>query len=542
VTCCAVPRRSDTRSIRANRLDHDRIASRSSADPDRNVGIGWFARWPGRCGCCSGIGPTNTASLLQRSMPATHPAIPQLDATNTVAVVISFEGPDSASQAGGLGVRVTGLVRTLATQGFETHLFFMGDPRLPGEERVNDSRLVLHRWCQWISQHHPGGVYDGEEEKRNDLNASLPSYVVDRILLPAIRAGGVPVVLLEEWQTAECASLIADQLTAQGVRDRAVILWNANNAYSFDRIDWPRLASTTTITAVSRYMRSIIRTRGVDALVVPNGIPRRLTFPVSRSHAAIIRALFGETPFFFKMARRQRDTGWTQALDALRGFRARGTPAILVARAGGPGGPGSELDAEAEARGLRVRQVEREDWFPTRIREAVHTGDDILNLRFGVPESLARSLFLAADGVLANSVSEPFGLVALEAMAAGGLVYTGGMGDDYAVSGQNAVVLDTLEPTEIVDRADELARCPDRALRIRRAARLTARDYDWSRVTTDLLGLIADQARRQRVVSRPAVDDRYSLSPLASKPRRRRERAPQTLSTLPDSRMEALAR
>ena len=31
---------------------------------------------------------------------------------------------------------------------------------------------------------------------------------------------------------------------AGGSRNRAVLAWNANNPYSFDRIDWPRLAAT----------------------------------------------------------------------------------------------------------------------------------------------------------------------------------------------------------------------------------------------------------------------------------------------------------
>ena len=35
------------------------------------------------------------------------------------------------------------------------------------------------------------------------------------------------------------------------VRDRVKILWNANNAFSFDRIAWGRLASAAVITTVS---------------------------------------------------------------------------------------------------------------------------------------------------------------------------------------------------------------------------------------------------------------------------------------------------
>jgi len=69
----------------------------------------------------------------------------------TVFVILSFEGPDVYSQAGGLGVRVKGLARTLAQLGFQTYLYFCGDPDLPGEESHESGRLVYRRWCQWIS-------------------------------------------------------------------------------------------------------------------------------------------------------------------------------------------------------------------------------------------------------------------------------------------------------------------------------------------------------------------------------------------------------
>lgn len=199
---------------------------------------------------------------------------PLFDPGNSVVILVSFEGPDRYAQAGGLGVRVTGLAQTLANHSYETHLFVLGDPGLPDEE--THGRLTLHRWAQWISAYHPRGVYDSEEDKRRDLAASLPSYLVDRLIARAIARGRVPVVLSEEWQVAEFACLLSDAITATGGRDRAVLAWNANNPYSFDRIDWPRLAATNLVTTVSRYMHSIVRAQGVDALVVPNGIPRQL--------------------------------------------------------------------------------------------------------------------------------------------------------------------------------------------------------------------------------------------------------------------------
>src|SRR5262245_10980403 len=71
--------------------------------------------------------------------------------------VLSFEGPDAYARAGGIASRITGLVQALAESDFETHLWFVGDPNLPGHERHD--QLWLHRWCQWISHYHPTGVY-----------------------------------------------------------------------------------------------------------------------------------------------------------------------------------------------------------------------------------------------------------------------------------------------------------------------------------------------------------------------------------------------
>jgi hypothetical protein len=34
------------------------------------------------------------------------------------------------------------------------------------------------------------------------------------------------------------------------------MFWNANNTYGFHRIDWARLSFTTTMTTVSRYMKT----------------------------------------------------------------------------------------------------------------------------------------------------------------------------------------------------------------------------------------------------------------------------------------------
>jgi glycosyltransferase involved in cell wall biosynthesis len=168
----------------------------------------------------------------------------------------------------------------------------------------------------------------------------------------------------------------------------------------------------------------------------------------------------------------------------------------LIARSGGPTGRGGELRQEAEARGLRAASFDSESAFTHGLRDAVQAGAEVINLSFGVPPSLAKTLYAASDGVLANSVSEPFGLVALEAMAAGGIAYTGGTGEDYAVGGRNAVVLETLDPDEIVSRWNEMASSPNTMARLRRSARKTAEGYEWQVIVGFLIDVLRDVARR----------------------------------------------
>src|SRR6202011_1184835 len=124
-------------------------------------------------------------------------------------------------------------------------------------------------------------------------------------------------------------------------------------------------------------------------------------------------------------------------------------------------------------------------------------------------------IYPTCDAVLANSGHEPFGLVGLEVMAAGGLAVTGATGEDYANAYRNALVLETDDAIELVTElnliqqrpklaaptgsptrpspspttAIELARDPTPTkTRPRRAAptpprgRTTARAYTWEKV------------------------------------------------------------
>jgi glycosyltransferase involved in cell wall biosynthesis len=394
--------------------------------------------------------------------------------------VLSFEGPDGYSRAGGIASRIDGLTQALAELGFETHLWFVGDPSLPGHE--SRGQLHLHRWCQWISHHHPGGVYDGEAGKQSDFAASLPPYLLNEVLKPHLR-GRHAVVLAEEWQTADAVLHLDRLLRLEGLRGRASILWNANNVFGFDRIDWSRLAEAAVITTVSRYMKHSMRNVGVDPIVVPNGLSADAFLPPNRGAVAEMqRRLRGRT-VLAKVARFDPDKRWLGAIEIVSELKRQGQRPLLIAR-GGVEAHGHEVLAAARASGLHV--VERKD-EGTGVSALLGSlegteGADIVNLKSPVDPESRRALFRGADVVLANSGHEPFGLVGLETMAAGGIACTGSSGEDYAVPGRNALVLQTSDAREFVGLFRQLNASPAQAESIRRAGRATAKQYAWPEV------------------------------------------------------------
>jgi len=435
-----------------------------------------------------------------------------LDPVSTVFVILSFEGPDVYSQAGGLGVRVKGLSRGLARMGYTTYLYFCGDPDLPGEEEVEDGRLHLRRWCQWISAQHRGGVYDGEEGKIRDWNYSLPSSLIENVIEPAVKAGQYVVILGEEWHTSWSMRLISDALYYRGIRDRVVMLWNANNTYGFDRIEWAALNLASTVTTVSRYMKFRMWDWGQNPIVIPNGIPPEAIIDADPAASARLRSAAAAEHMWFKIGRFDPDKRWLMAVSAAALLKRRGRSVKLLMR-GGREPHGAEVIGHAINQGLVVRNSAS----PPNAAELVTlltatNGTDIINLTTFLDDSLVPLMYSACDAVLANSGHEPFGLVGLEVMAAGGIAVTGATGEDYAEAYRNSVVVETDDPVEIVTELAALKEKPRLAAHLRRRGRVTARDYLWPKVIGQLM-LRIDFAAERQAVSRPA-------DPAPRKPRR----------------------
>ncbi len=405
---------------------------------------------------------------------------------NAEFAIVSFEGPDEYSRAGGLAVRVRDLAETLAELGFRTHLFFIGDPGLPAVE--SNGQLTLHRWGQWISAYHPAGVYDGEWNKMQDLSQSLPPTLANEVIRAAANHGRRTVVMGEDWQTVDVMINTAQTVAASGLSGHCIPVWTANNVFGFDSIDWSMLAAAAQPMTVSRYMKHEMWRYGVNPLVAPNGVAPTAIVDVSPADIQRLRSAFGGGIALFKIGRFSGDKGWHPALESVAILKQWGVRARILIR--GDRSPyGQEVISRATGLGLSVSDLGTRFATVGDLADgiSIHSEADVLNLTAFLPDSLVPPIYAAVDGVLANSGHEPFGLVGLEVMGAGGLAFVGSTGEEYAIAESNAVVLDTGDPREIVVQILRLRDDPSMAERLKHQAKETARFWIWPKVVPELL-------------------------------------------------------
>ncbi len=377
-----------------------------------------------------------------------------------------MEGPDPYATAGGLEVRVWGMARALARHGDRVTLTFVGDPDRPGHELRQG--VELWRWSQRISVHHRRGVYEGEEAKLTDLAQSWPLRVLRDGIEPALARGDQVLVQAEDWQTVPALTALAELLAGAGLSRRVPLLYNSNQLYGATRIDWQGLARVARIFTVSRYMKMRLQEYGVDAVVVPNGLDPEAFLPGDPLLSAPLSQLAGKRPLLLKVARFDPQKSWLEAIAAVAQLKREGFAPLLFVR-GDDGAYGQEVLARARELGLRMAA------------EAGREVDMVVHPQPIVPAQL-RSLYRAADAVLAQSQIEPFGYVGLETMAQGGVAVVGETGEYYARHLDNAFVVNTGEPAEIVHHLKTAISRPDLVAEIRQGGQMSAQRYAWAHI------------------------------------------------------------
>jgi glycosyltransferase involved in cell wall biosynthesis len=268
-----------------------------------------------------------------------------------------------------------------------------------------------------------------------------------------------------------------------GLRRAMTPFWNANNTYGFGSITFPLLARAATITTISRFMRAEMVKSDVEPEILPNGIAERFAQPVPPASVRAMRVALAGRPSLVKVARFDADKRWLWAIDAVAHLRDLGTRPRFMIR-GSRSDYADVVGARIRERGLTVQRVALgANASPKELAAALRGVEaDVAFLDFFVSEPALRALYAGADGVLANSEKEPFGLVGLEVMGAGGVAFVGRTGEDYAIPYGNSVVVQSDDPRELMTHLAALGSRPELGERIRAEGRATAKRYVWPRM------------------------------------------------------------
>jgi glycogen(starch) synthase len=390
-------------------------------------------------------------------------------------LLISWEYPPVIE--GGLGRHVRKLSEQLVAAGVEMHVLTRGGGRLPREEsrrgvtvhRVREPQFPsdIEAFVRWVAD-------------MNDDMFALGAELAERIDFDLVHS--------HDWLVADAARRIAAATTVPWlVTVHATEFgrhqgWVQKHPQSYIHAVERRMArEADRLITCSEYMRGhVARVFGVAPsriTAIPNGVDPHDLEPVEDEDLEALRARYaapGEL-LVLLVGRLVFEKGFHLALDALAPIvRQRGNVRFVVA---GTGTAETELKAQARRLGL-TRHGTFLGWV----------GDDALH-----------SLYRAADLCIVPSIYEPFGLVALEAMASGCLCVvadTGGLREVVPADGTvglrfpsrdsdalRAILERILTDDEV--RAQMIAEAREHVLR-----------FDWAEVARHTLGVY------RRLVSR----------------------------------------
>jgi glycogen(starch) synthase len=321
-------------------------------------------------------------------------------------LILSWEYPPIVE--GGLARHVRNLSEQLVAQGAEVHVLTRGDRerfRLPGEQLAPRARYVEDR--------HGVIVHRVREPAfpKDDLDAFI-SWV--RRMNEDMRAAGgelleeleVDLVHSHDWLVAGAARrlaraagvpwLVTVHATEYGRHQGWVDKHPQSHIHAAER---RMVRDADHVITCSHYMRrhvaDVFEVPAGKVTAIANGIDPSDLQPVADLPRLRARYAAPGDRLILLVGRLVYEKGFHLALDALPGLIARlGDVRFLVA---GSGTAEAELKAQAKRLGL-MQHGSFVGW----------TGDDELH-----------SLYRIADLCLVPSIYEPFGLVALEAMASG---------------------------------------------------------------------------------------------------------------------------
>jgi glycogen(starch) synthase len=328
-------------------------------------------------------------------------------------LLVSWEYPPVIE--GGLGRHVRKLSEQLVRDGLEVHVLTRGGGRLPTE--ADQHGVIVHRVRERPFPKDPSAFVRWVEAMNRHMHA-LAAELCDRFEFDLVHS--------HDWLVAgaaERASREIDQpwlVTVHATEYGRHQGWVQNHPQShIHAAERAMVRRADHVITCSRYMRvhvaNVFGVRPSKITAIPNGIDPRDLEPVSDDLPAL-RSRYADPDelLVLLVGRLVYEKGFHLALDALAPLVRRiGGLRFVVA---GTGTAEAELKHQASTLGLAGHGAFL-GWI----------GDDMLH-----------SLYRVSDLCIVPSIYEPFGLVALEAMASGCLCVvadTGGLREVVPVEG-----------------------------------------------------------------------------------------------------------
>jgi glycogen synthase len=309
-------------------------------------------------------------------------------------LVVSWEYPPVIE--GGLGRHVRKLSEQLVEQGVEVHVLTRGGGRLPAEEERHG--VIVHRVREPPFPKDISAFVRWVHAMNTDMRV-LGDELMQRL--------EVELVHSHDWLVAGAAERLARRArvpwltTVHATEYGRHQGWVQNHPQShIHAVERSMVRRADGVITCSRFMHSHVATvfgvRPEKITVIPNGIDPDDLEPVVEDLASLRASYAGaDERLVLLVGRLVYEKGFHLALDALAPvIRSLGNVRFVVA---GTGTAESELKRQARRLGL-MRHGTFLGWV----------GDDMLH-----------SLYRVAEVVIVPSIYEPFGLVALEAMASG---------------------------------------------------------------------------------------------------------------------------
>lgn len=394
-------------------------------------------------------------------------------------LLLSWEFPPRIR--GGLGRHVAALAGALVEAGHDVVVVTAPHPGAPDHEFVDGVEVVRV----------PVGV------PAHDLDDHLAAWVLDfnlRLLTAALEVCAredVDVVHAHDWLVASAAVGLADvtglpvvttiHATEHG-RHQGHLPGDRN--HWIHQMEWWLAASSATVITCSAFMRrQVLDLFALDPdrlAVVPNGVDAT-RFAVDPAVATARRAELtdpGDVLVAYA-GRLEWEKGVHDLLAALPLVRAAVGPITLAIA--GDGSQRSSLQAMAADLGIDGR---------------------VRFLGFVAPDQVA-ALYAAADVVAAPSLYEPFGMVALEALAAGTPVVVGDTGGfSELVAAGVGLGVPPGEPAAVAAAITTVVQDPEGSRAMVERGRRALVDHDWHALAVTTATVLAAAASG----TAPAVD------------------------------------